>query len=337
MSLLFIEGFDHAANGTDILRKWTGTYNFTVQTGRDGTGYCYYADFSNEFLYKQFNWSKDEIVLGVAMQVNAYPTPNAAQILLMDAGTIQVCTIINTSGYFEFRRGAYNGTLLGTSTNIFPTGTWQYVEIKIKFHNSTGYIVCKINVVEEVNATGLDSSQSGNEYFNRIRLGNPSGGSAYYDDLYILDLTGSINNDFLGDCKVETVYPDGAGNSTEWTPVGEASNYLCVDEINPDDDSTYVTSSGISALDLYTYDNITAGVAEVYGIQINPLARKDDAGEVSLEHYVRVNSTDYVVGSGTMGDSYIYYPVLVEESPNTSTQWTVNEINALEVGINRSV
>lgn len=336
MSLLFMDGFDHAANSTDILRKWTATYNFTVQTGRDGAGYCYYADYSNEYLYKQFNWNKDEIVLGIAMQVNSYPTANASQIMFMDAGTIQVATIINTSGYFEFRRGSHTGTLLATSTNIFPTSTWQYVEIKIKFHNSTGYIVCKINGTEEVNATGLDTSQTGNEYFNRISLGNPSNGSARYDDLYLLDLTGTSNNDFLGDCRVETIYPDGAGNSTQWTPVGEASNYLCVDEVDPDDDSTYVTSSGTSELDLYTYDNISVGVAEIYGIQILPLARKDAAGEVTLDHYVRVNSTDYVVGSGNMSDSYTYYPVLLEESPDTSTQWTLDEINALEVGVNRS-
>jgi hypothetical protein len=37
------------------------------------------------------------------------------------------------------------------------------------------------------------------------------------DDLYVCDSTGSTNNTFLGDVRVDTVRPIGAGNYSEFS------------------------------------------------------------------------------------------------------------------------
>lgn len=330
MSLLFFDGFDHYAVGDAYGKGWNelATPSISAGNGRNGTDGVYM--WGGQYWIKGGLGNLATFIVGVAYK----PSPTSNYFLkTLDGSTIQLQLYWDSStGYVKVYR---NTTLLGTSSFTIAANSWYYFELKATIHDSTGSYELRINGQTAVSDTGIDTSQTGNAYANKFGIYNTAN-DAYFDDFYICDNTGGFNDDFLGDVRVEVIFPDGAGNSTQWTPIGEASNYLCVDETSPDDDTTYVTSSGTSELDLYTYDNISVGVAEVYGIQILPHARKDDAGEVILDHYVRVNSTDYVVGSGSMSDSYTYYPVLLEESPDTSTQWTLDEINALEVGVNRS-
>ena len=56
-----------------------------------------------------------------------------------------------------------------------------------------------------------------------------------YDDLYICDGTtvpGEPVNDFLGDVRVDTLYPNGNGNSSQWVgqDANSTDNYLNVDD-----------------------------------------------------------------------------------------------------------
>ena len=55
-----------------------------------------------------------------------------------------------------------------------------------------------------------------------------------------------------------TLRPDGAGDETGLTLFGDTANYLCVNEITSDNDTTYVWSSSSAYVgDLYAMDNVT--------------------------------------------------------------------------------
>jgi hypothetical protein len=58
--------------------------------------------------------------------------------------------------------------------------------------------------------------------------------------VYVLDNTGTQNNDLIGDCRIETLYPNGAGNYAQLSANGAGTNYGCVNEHPADDDTTYV-------------------------------------------------------------------------------------------------
>ena len=101
-----------------------------------------------------------------------------------------------------------------------------------------------------------------------------------FDDLYVCDSAGSTNNGFLGDCRIDTIYPSGAGNYTQFTP-STGSNYTCVDETAPNT-TDYVDGATVGDRDSYALGNLSALSSQtVYGVQVNAAILKDDAGSKS--------------------------------------------------------
>ena len=61
-------------------------------------------------------------------------------IYFLDNGSKEVTVTINTDGKLKVYRGSSGGTLLGTTSAADVASTWVYVEIKVKFHGSTGTV-----------------------------------------------------------------------------------------------------------------------------------------------------------------------------------------------------
>ena len=159
------------------------------------------------------------------------------------------------------------------------------------------------------------------------------GENRYFDDLYFCDGSGSRNNDFLGDMKVETIFPSGNGNSNDWSSSSGGDNYTNVDENPPNDDTDYNYSTLSGNIDTFAFENLTTVSGSINGIQLNILARKDDAGTKIVKQVIRRGSVDYVIENPHyMADAYAYYVDIVEEDPSTSSDWTITGINAAEFG-----
>ena len=155
---------------------------------------------------------------------------------------------------------------------------------------------------------------------------------SYFEDFYVCDDVGSIANSLLGDCRVELQLPDGAGNSTDWTP-STGSNYQCVDETAPNSDTDYVSNRTAGDHDSYTFDDIVTVDGEIYAVQTNMFARKNDAGTRQIKSLIRSGGSDYATGTThTLIDSYKYYPDIYEHDPDTSSAWTISGVNAAEFG-----
>lgn len=333
MSLLFIDSFGHYDYNHlgDKYESFSG--NIAIVTGRNGNCLRIYHQ---AYVIKSLDNYYTTLTVGFAFYTSNISQDTNFLRFLRD-GTVQDSLSVTGAGNIV----AYRRTgdwLAQTNNSPISANTWNYIEAQL-FINDSGYFKVRINGDLVINYSGDTKyySDSWMNTANQIQFYVPYSSYNYFDDLYILNNSGSINNDFLGDVRVDAIFPNGDGNSTEFTPVGAGSNYLCVDDTTaPDDDTTYVTSSGINDLDLYTYGNLSTGAAEVYGIQAIPLARKDNAGEVDLDLVVRTNGSNSTEDTNAMTDSYIYYPTIIEQNPITVSGWTISEINALEVGVNRS-
>jgi hypothetical protein len=81
--------------------------------------------------------------------------------------------------------------------------------------------------------------------------------SAWIDDLYVCDGSGSVNNDFLGECRVLTLLPsDGNGSNNDFdTSAGgsPADHGAMVNDTTPNDDTDYVSSSTVDHVDSWNY------------------------------------------------------------------------------------
>lgn len=334
MTLLFMDSFDHYATAT-IPSKWTSSSGCTiVSSGRFGSR----LRSSNPSEHVTLTVpSEATYIVGFAYLMEQNNSNNVPRLVrLYDGSTEHIRVYTNTSGKFVVERG--DGTILGTSSSSFLTNTWYYVELKATISNSAGVIVLRVNEDIEVNLSSQDTQNGGNASINGIRLAGGvntgQGNIHYWDDLYICDTNGSDNNDFLGDCRAQTILPDGNGNSSQLdgSDGNTTDNYLLVDESTPDSDTTYVESSDVGDKDTYAYGALTPTSGTVFGVQILPFAKKTDAGTRSIASVARLSGTEEDSADKTLSTSYAYLPDIRETKPGGGA-WSISDVNSAEFGV----
>ena len=97
--------------------------------------------------------------------------------------------------------------------------TWVYVEIKVKFHASTGTVDIHFNGSSVLSLTGQNTDQTLNAQASQVMfLGSANNADhTQFDDLYICDTTGSINNDILGPQKIVLIQPASDSRTNQFT------------------------------------------------------------------------------------------------------------------------
>ncbi len=329
MALLLLEGFEFSQtwNAANYGHNWAVFGgNGTTASGRNGRG----KTTNNSTVDQTVSLGTPAtVIVGLAYKFNTDATETMLLFKDAVAGTIHGSIKREAStGKIHAYRGT--STLLGSSASgVYLSGVWNYIEVKWTVDDTVGVVVVRVNGVEVLNLTSQDTKNSTNAYCACIGV-SCDVSQHTFDDMYICDTSGSVNNDFLGDCKVVEVVPTGAGNYTQWTP-SAGSNWQNVDDSNPNGDTDYNSDSTIGNKD--TYDCAALGVTgTVYGIQHVAQMRKDDAGSRSVRLIERVSATDYNGSDIALSDSYVSYARLFETNPNTGVLWTVSGVDAAEPG-----
>lgn len=334
MTLLFADGFDHYTS-TTLGRKWdingsAGNYA-TISSGntRFGVGQGLQITYAGAYIEKTLPGASTWIV-GFALKVAA----NSFWCLqFFDTSILQILVYITPSYAIQINRGS--GTLLGISNTIpvLRSGNWVYAEVKVIIHPTIGSVEVRVQGVTVLLLNNVNTSASGTTVANMMRFNDSNNGSSqlYLDDIYICNGSGIINNSFLGDIRVDTLYPTGVGTTTQWTP-GAGSNYAQVNSATPDDDTTYVESSTSGNKDTYQMGNLAGTPNYIQGVQVVQLSKKTDAGFKNMQNVLRIGGADYLLGSSYLNDYYYYSLDMEELSPATTGAFTLTEINALEAG-----
>jgi hypothetical protein len=267
-------------------------------------------------------------VVGVRYSQSANIDP-ATLIAFRDSGTAQCDVRLLNTGALQATR---NGTVLGTSAASVVQGgnVWQYIEVKVTISDTVGVVEVRVNNNVVLNVTGADTKNTANATTDQVALTGTGNANHNFADLYILNTTGSDNNDFKGDSASDPITVSSAGTTTQWTP-SAGSNFQNVDDATPDGDTTYNSSATASQIDLFAMSNI-AGAGTVHAIQWNGYVRKDDAGARSIAPMLRSESTDAQGGTQSVSDSYTYLYQVYDVDPADSNDWTLTKINALEAG-----
>jgi hypothetical protein len=159
-----------------------------------------------------------------------------------------------------------------------------------------------------------------------------------FDDFVVWDLTATDANgnndihDWIGDCSVTWLLPNGAGTTTQFTP-DSGSNYLRVSDTTPDGDTSYVDSSTVGVTDTYTLADISSSVSSIKSLAVVHLGRKTDTGSRAIQAVIRTQTTNYVHPNAIyLSDNYSYSFSPYGSNPNTAVAWSVPDVNALEAG-----
>lgn len=152
---------------------------------------------------------------------------------------------------------------------------------------------------------------------------------AYFDDFYV---DGDISID-------EAPPPDrflfslasGAGGSADWSPVGAANNYECVNDAVPNNDTDYVIANAADLVDLYATANVTLPTDyKVTSVLPIALARAMAAGP-TLRLAASDGSNTTICSERTIGTSYAYVWESLNLAPDGG-EWTEAKINAAQFG-----
>ncbi len=337
MALLWVDGFESygTSNGsapspTDIVGKqYTVGYesSMDIEEGRLGSGHSLEIGITADYIKTPILTTNDTIIIGFAFKII---DDGVQDLMYLYDGATEGVGLIFSGGYLSVRRGS---TLLEMADFHFSIGNWYWIELKVKCNDSTGTYELRVGETVIASDTGVDTKAGSNNYHNRVQLGQGGGTKrTRYDDFYVCDGAGAVNNDFLGNVQVTTLFPSGAGFTTNFTPSAGA-NYTCVDEQLINEDTDYVESSTAAHKDTYAYDNVGA-LTDIKGLQIDTLCRETDVTSYSLKTPIRSNATDYDDSAQVIGTTdYTFKRRIAELDPNTSAAWLEAAVNAAEFGI----
>jgi hypothetical protein len=339
MAFQFCTGYDFYTTASQIWDTVAGTVTINSASARFGgthsQGASYPASASTQ---KNLVGNQPTVIVGWAIKTLANPGSTAPILYFLDnTTTVQVSLAISASGVLQFYRGAPSSNPIGSagSTN-FSAAVWHYVEALVTVHPTAGVVQCWLDGVQVINSNTLNTRNNANSYANQFRIGELAGGisgGVTCDDVYCLDGTGGSLNSVLGDRKITTLMPNGAGSYTQFTPVGVASNWDCVNDIPADDATTYVSDAVVNDRDSYIYEDITiSGNADF----VVPWARisKDDASSHTVELSVTDTGNDAFSSAIAVPSSFGYVNGgAFTTSPNGAAALSQSVINGMEFGI----
>jgi hypothetical protein len=294
----------------------TSTYTVALPSSLT-TGFCYFA----------FNISQ---------------LANQSFLQLQDsAATAHLTFRLLSTGLVEVRRGTSSGTILTTSTYVYPISTWADFALKWTIADAGG--VCQVRFngapVADIAFTG-DTRNGGVASVRYIVLGvldtaiNSSGLPYYFDDFVVQDTTGSApENDWLAAPEVLYAYPIASGSASGFTIGGTspaATRWESLIQVPPDENSTLVTSSVSGDQLLMEYDDPASG-GDIYAV-LPGFRAKSTRGSLDLRP-VHVSAGTVVSGTSTqMNPTYAsYFPDVYHRAPSGAL-WTDLVLSGTQFG-----
>ena len=349
MALLFMDGFDvgdYAVKGWDSLQAGGSGGAVSLTSGRiSGSGIQVSqpgGGLISNIVFRRAHAAINRVTVGFAVLPSALDAGASLGITLhSDAGVTPHLTFMNNSStrVLELRRGDHTGTLLASSALMLSPGNWRYFEIRATINDTTGSCEVRVdgNTTPIINFTGDTRNGGTLTTFDMISLrayksGTTGAATGVFDDLYILDDTGTTNTTFLGDVRAITLRPDGAGADTQLAPTGSATNWQNVDE-TAYSTVDYNASATVGQRDTYTLSNLPLGMGTVHAVQSNLIAAKSDATTANARIPLRSGGALYYGMTTALSTSYLTFSDVYQLNPNTSSSWTQAAVDGLEVGM----
>lgn len=331
MTIIFTEGFDKS---TTLLDTWSAGTSVISNVGRTGTGGLTQTGTATT---KQVAAANEHatFIWGVAINRGSSTGTFEMRFLSDSLATQHVTVQVTSTGEIKVFRGSTAGTQLGStvSAGTVPAGTWVYLEAKVTLSDTVGVVTVRVNGAQVFTISSADTKNGGTKtVLDGIGMAIANV-NALVDDIVLMNGAGSTNNDFIGDIKIETLYPTGAGNTTGLTP-STGSNWSNVDE-TPRNTSDYNGSATDNLYDTYQMGNLATLTGTVYAINIFAYTAKSDAGAAGGAIMLRSGGTDYEKTDVALGTGFAYQNEIIETDPATSVQWTITNVNAMEAGFKK--
>lgn len=325
MAHVYSDGPDEFS-AAQISRLYSGANIVTIGTpGPDGTGKYYALDADPRTI--------------------PIPLPGASEYMVIfdwyaGGGRSETWFQLLTAGGTPIISLSGGTTLTYNSVNYggLVAGTWQQLQVRLVVSPTVGVVHVRIDGTDFINLTGQNT---GSTNIGKVAWYGNNSADRRLANIVVLDNTGSFANSLpSGRVKVYTLYPDGDGAYTDWTPNSGSNRYSRINEKPADDDTSYVSDITVGNKFSCTMGDLpTSGIAQVLGTLLTAIQEEDDAGGKTDKLLIRSGSTDQYSSSdiptvtayqSTTKDGVA--AMVQNVDPATSAQWDVTGINAVECG-----
>ncbi|KKN85713.1 hypothetical protein LCGC14_0275180 [marine sediment metagenome] len=245
---------------------------------------------------------------------------------------------------------------LGDFGGFAADDTWYRFEIRQAITTSQiyldGVVVVKIDGVTVLNLSNVNNNGGnfGTDFTMAVAVfGNQDGATSanhiFYDDLGINDVFNGVNDAWLGIGAVYGLRPDDVGNYSQFTPFPNSGedNYEDVDEVPPDDDTSYVFSTGYGQIDTYEFEDLAdlgiSALSLIAAVTWQIRAKVPIAGSANISAMYRYGNTFDYQGSAMEVSStdYVYLSHIEDEDPVIGGTWLADSIDNSQFGIKQPV
>lgn len=243
---------------------------------------------------------------------------------------------------------------IGSASSALSTGTWYRIEVLFDRTASAGSQVLRA-LIDGVQFAGATNRTLGNSILDAYYGGNLNSeaqttGDWFFDDIAINDSAGSNQNGFPGSGKVIHLKPNAAGDANSFAvqvggTAGSANNYTRVNEVPPDDATSYNGSAVLAQEDLFNVTDSGIGAQDIVnmvavGVRFADLVGADATAAFKVEIIktsggTKIQSSALVPNSTTWKSNAaatpLIFPIITYADPDGDS-WEKTTLDSMQIG-----
>lgn len=281
--------------------------------------------------------------VGYAFSITSLPTDQDSFALLQarNAKNKAIFTVlVGPSGDLYIRNGGRGGAVIAIYPNpaVFANA---YQHFELKFDDGFKLLMNEVLLIDSaIMPAGID----GGVVATSVKIGNggyPLTGALDItwdiDDLYCYNMTGDINNDLIGDCKVYTRFGNADLPQQDFDISVGNDAYKMLDNVPPMDGSEYLSAEGrdLPKRAAFALPDLPLEIVEVKGVLVSTRMFKTDAGPAKLTAGIKSGSSEAVSPVHAISMAPVWYSDVFDRNPATSGAWSLSAVNDISVFIER--
>lgn len=253
-----------------------------------------------------------------------------------------------------------SGTAVGSPSSALSLDTWYCVELKMDRTPANGSQILEARLAPDdgstptIFATSSALTIPGAAFAlsvgGNLDLEAQTTGDWFFDDIAVNDNTGSFQTSYPGQGKIIQLRPSATGDTNTLSTqtggtAGGANNFTRVDEVTPDDATTFNGSNILNEEDMYNLDNSGIGSGDMVNVvsvgarfrnntasattRMNLQLEKTSGGTRTTSANIIPNTTSWNTNDAA---SPRVYPITTYQDPDGSA-WTQTTLDSMQIGM----
>ena len=287
-----------------------------------------------------------KVTVRTYVNVSVLPGVAIPVVTLIGGGVGYGRVVLNPTGTLALQNNA--GTQIGAVSPVLALNTWYRIDLQVDGTASPGTCTAQLNTVQF--ASGANGTQANIAAVLFGATGTSATYTTYLDDIAVNDDTGGSETGYPEDGHIVHMHPAATGDSNGFLinvggTAGAANNFTRVNEIPPDDATSYNATLIPNASDLMACGSAPSIPMTVNAVMIGGRAanltgadatsalkwqvEKTTGGTVSQSAATIPNSTTWATNPKQPGASA--YPLVLVNDPDGSP-WTSTTLGTIQIG-----